>query len=412
VFYKPLDFHSKLSERYGPARYGVYVLKKKGDPTWVDLGAASSIDAEIKKLRTALSNRKSSDVTQIARTLDEAVMRPIRKLTGDARMILISPDGALNLVPFGTLVDEQNRYLIENYSFVYLSSGRDLLRITAPVRSRQGPVVVANPLFDLDDNTNPKTSAQPSGQTNASQGRSDLGNARFTPLSGTAEEAQALSTILVSATVLTKERATETALKQLKGPSVVHIATHGFFLQDTETQRGRERSLSRGLILGGESLSQLNLSSGQNPLLRSGLAFAGANTRRVNNADDGILSAYEASGLDLWGTKLVVLSACDTGVGEVRVGEGVYGLRRALVMAGAESQVTTLWQVDDAATRDLMVDYYTRLQKGEGRNDALRNAQLSMLKSANRSHPFYWASFIQVGQWRPLDQHLMPAESK
>lgn len=99
----------------------------------------------------------------------------------------------------------------------------------------------------------------------------------------------------------------------------------------------------------------------------------------------------------------MVLSACDTGVGEVKVGEGVYGLRRALVLAGAESQVTTLWQVDDVATRDLMVDYYTRLQKGEGRSDALRNAQLSMLKSANRSHPFYWASFIQLGDWRALD---------
>ena len=98
-----------------------------------------------------------------------------------------------------------------------------------------------------------------------------------------------------------------------------------------------------------------------------------------------------------------MLSACDTGVGEVKVGEGVYGLRRALVMAGAESQVTSLWQVDDVATRDLMVDYYTRLQAGEGRGEALRNAQLNMLKSTDRSHPYYWASFIQLGDWRKLD---------
>jgi CHAT domain-containing protein len=90
-------------------------------------------------------------------------------------------------------------------------------------------------------------------------------------------------------------------------------------------------------------------------------------------------------------------------VGEVKVGEGVYGLRRALVIAGAETQVTSLWQVDDAATRDLMVDYYTRLQKGEGRGEALRNAQLSMLKSSDRSHPCYWASFIQIGDWSKLE---------
>jgi CHAT domain-containing protein len=89
--------------------------------------------------------------------------------------------------------------------------------------------------------------------------------------------------------------------------------------------------------------------------------------------------------------------------GEVKVGEEVYGLRRALVIAGAESQVTSLWQVDDAATRDLMVGYYMRLQKGEGRGEALRNAQLNMFKSADRSHPYYWASFVQIGDWRKLE---------
>ncbi|MFN2493166.1 MAG: CHAT domain-containing protein [Pyrinomonadaceae bacterium] len=146
--------------------------------------------------------------------------------------------------------------------------------------------------------------------------------------------------------------------------------------------------------------------------MRSGLAFAGANNRRnIATDDNGILTAYEAAGLDLWGTKLVVLSACDTGVGEVKVGEGVYGLRRAIVIAGAEGQITSLWQVDDAATRDLMVDYYTRLQKGEGRGEALRNGQLSMLKSPNRNHPYYWASFIQLGDWRPLTQPVIPAKN-
>ena len=140
----------------------------------------------------------------------------------------------------------------------------------------------------------------------------------------------------------------------------------------------------------------------------------------------GALTAYEAAGLDLWGTRLVVLSACETGVGEVQNGDGVYGLRRALVLAGSESQVMTLWQVSDDATRDLMIEYYRRLQSGAGRGEALRAVQLAMLsgaqkasggqqrglggdqpanrRDANWSHPFYWAAFIQSGAWQGMTQ--------
>src|SRR5262249_16302935 len=152
----------------------------------------------------------------------------------------------------------------------------------------------------------------------------------------------------------------------------------GFFLQDSNTVAG-----------------------GDNPLLRSGLAFAGANLAR--RGQDGILTALEASGLDLWGTKLVTLSACDTGIGEVRNGEGVYGLRRAFVLAGTETLVMSLWPVSDSISRETMVAYYTALRAGLGRGDALRQAKLAMLKRRGRQHPFYWASFIQSGQWASLD---------
>jgi CHAT domain-containing protein len=103
--------------------------------------------------------------------------------------------------------------------------------------------------------------------------------------------------------------------------------------------------------------------------LRSGLALAGANKRDLAISDNGILTALEMASLDLWGTQLVVLSACETGLGDTRIGDGVYGLRRALVIAGTETQIMSLWEVDDAATRDLMVDYYDRLIKGEGRGE-------------------------------------------
>ena len=116
-----------------------------------------------------------------------------------------------------------------------------------------------------------------------------------------------------------------------------------------------------------------------------------------------MLTALEASGLNLWGTKLVTLSACDTGIGEVRNGEGVYGLRRAFILAGAETVVMSLWAVSDAVTRETMVAYYTGLRAGLGRRDALRQAKLAMLQRRARQHPFFWAGFIQSGEWANLE---------
>ena len=123
---------------------------------------------------------------------------------------------------------------------------------------------------------------------------------------------------------------------------------------------------------------------------------------RGPSAEDGLLEAREIMNLKL-NAELAVLSACETGIGEVKNGEGVYGLRRALALAGAESQVMSLWQVSDIGTRDLMVDFYKRLKAGEGRAEAFRHAQLDMLSDKNRSHPYYWASFIQSGAWTDLN---------
>src|SRR5262249_34439710 len=139
----------------------------------------------------------------------------------------------------------------------------------------------------------------------------------------------------------------------------------------------------------------------ENPLLRAGLALAGANEQKEGGA--GILTALEMTGLNLWGTKLMTLSACDTGVGEVRKGDGVYGLRRALTLAGTETQVMSLWAVSGRWTRELMVAYYQRLHQGQGRGAALRNAQLQMSKDLKRRHPYYWAGFILSGEWANLE---------
>jgi CHAT domain-containing protein len=207
-------------------------------------------------------------------------------------------------------------------------------------------------------------------------------------------------------TPLIGARATETAIKGKRAPRVLHIATHGFFLHDQTLQRRPPGGLAQ--IGGSGSVFGPSLST-ENPLLRSGLALAGAN-RRESGAQDGILTALEVAGLDLWGTELVVLSACDTGRGKVVVGEGVYGLRRALVIAGAESQLVSLWEVDDEATRELMEAYYARLAAGEGRSEALRRVQLEMLGSEEYSHPYYWASFIPIGAWGPIEGPTGAAE--
>src|SRR5262249_51467508 len=184
--------------------------------------------------------------------------------------------------------------------------------------------------------------------------------------------------------------ATESAVKALHGPPVLHIATHGFFLPDQPELRAPSSGDMRGGTLAFGGLGRPGVYA-ENPLLRSGLVFAGVNQGKSGN-DDGVLTALEASQLDLYGTKLVVLSACETGVGETPSGDGVYGLRRALVMAGAETQVMSLWKVDDAATREQMEAYYAGLLKGVGRSEALRQTQLAMLRDPKHAHPYYSAS--------------------
>jgi CHAT domain-containing protein len=236
--------------------------------------------------------------------------------------------------------------------------------------------VIAAP--DFENGARAGASADPS--PGASRRSRDLAGMRFEPLPGTEAEGRAVADALGVKPFL-GQRASETLLRELQGPAVLHVATHGFFLPDQSDPASP---------------------ASENPLLRSGLAFAGANGAPPG-ADDGILTAFEMAGLDLWGTRLVVLSACETAVGEASVGEGVYGMRRALVIAGAESQLASLWKVDDLATQQLMTDYYKRLRAGEGRSAALRNVQLSMLAGGSHAHPFFWASFIPIGARGPID---------
>jgi CHAT domain-containing protein len=403
--YEPYDVRQRDdASGNGPPRYVVYAIPAEGEVRWKDLGDAKEIDAAVNAFRQALRDPKQGDTRQLARTLDEKLMQPVRSLGIDVRRLVISPDGELNLVPFEALLDDQGHYLLQNYSISYVTTGRDLLRMQVARTNAGDPVVLADPFFGEPKITQIVTADPPQRRpVNAAAARrsvttgENLSDVYFAPLAGTAEEARALKSLFPEAKVLSGAHATKAELKQVKAPAILHIATHGFFLEDasqgpvsapTKSGSNPARGIHAGIKI-------------ENPLLRSGLALAGANLDK-DGSEDGILTALEASNLNLWGTKLVTLSACDTGVGEVKNGEGVYGLRRAFVLAGAETLVMSLWPVSDYVTRQLMTDYYSGLKKGVGRGEALRQAQLTMLKRKGRQHPFYWASFIQAGEWANL----------
>jgi CHAT domain-containing protein len=322
--------------------------------------------------------------------------------------VFIAPDSEVNLVPFGALLDAKGKLYLQKYAFTYLSSGRDLLRLGSSRPLSPGkPLLFANPRYG--ERGGGSTAPRPGGRGIPAE---DFLKMRFPPLPGTQAEAVAIAKIVPGLEMKTDDQATESAIKAVQSPSVLHIATHGFFLSPVPivTSLG-----TRGLELDPEAppppagggakaagAPRRHVGAMDNPMLRSGLAFAGANALKSGD-EDGILTALEASTLDLDGTDLVVLSACETGVGEVERGQGVFSLRRALVEAGAATQVMSLWEVDDDATKLLMSGYYEKLfKKGKGRTEALREVQLAMAERKDVAHPFFWAAFIVSGDPSPL----------
>jgi CHAT domain-containing protein/Tfp pilus assembly protein PilF len=392
--YSPFD-PKGVNVHWGKPRYVVCLLKREGSPVIVDVGEAEVIEILVQGFRKALTDPRRAIVKEVAKQLSEKLFEPLRSYLGNTERLLISPDGALNLLPFAALADAKGEYLAKRFEINYLTSGRDLLRLASEASSRSGAVVLADP--DYDNRASMLAQFDTLIPPQHSNDDLDRRGMVFTSLPGTIEEAKALKVLLQlnDQSVLTGANATEAKLKQLHGPRLLHIATHGFFLGDQASSAADLTPV--GLI---QHLHSIPL--GENALLRSGIALAGANPRRSGANNDGILTAAEMARIDLSGTELVVLSACETGVGDVQNGEGVYGLRRALVLAGAQTQVASLWKVPDAATKDLMVDYYERLLKGEGRSAALRDAQQKMISSQEHSHPYFWAAFVPIGNWVPL----------
>ena len=231
---------------------------------------------------------------------------------------------------------------------------------------------------------------------------SGLRGLNFLPLPGAEREGQLIAAEMdsqkVNQTTFNRQAAEEAVVNGLQiPPQVLHIATHGFFLQPDQNLRRRLLSLQRG--------AELSIPPpGDNPLLRAGLAFAGINKKapllgEIDPQNDGVLTALEVLDLQLSGTQLVVLSACETGLGEIHEGEGVYGLRRAFQEAGVAEVVNSLWEVSDAGTQALMTAFYRRFMAGQSARAALRDAQLELKASDIWSSPFIWSAFMMVGSY-------------
>jgi CHAT domain-containing protein len=358
-------------------RYLAVVLLPNAETRALDLGPTEPIDRAAMELREALANRDAGYLVP-ARALYQLAFQPLLPLLGKAQRLFLSPDGQLGLVPFAALHDGQ-QFLIDSYDFTYLTSGRDLLSRFQPAASTGSVAVLADPDFHT--------------------ARAHLGQAPLAPLPGTRLEAQAIQRLIPNAQLFLGPEANKQRLLQLPTPAILHLATHGFFLDDSPAPED-----SRGLGTFGGMAESAPVRRVHHPLLRSGLVLSGAEPQASESgtlpAASSLVTALELAGMDLWGTQLVVLSACDTGRGDVLLGQGVYGLRRAFVTAGAETVVTSLWKVRDDSTHLLMESYYRNLLAGQGRASALRSAMRSMRET--HPHPHDWAPFIVLGRDAPL----------
>ena len=384
----------------------------------VPLGSAAAVDNLIATWRrTALEGLTAagavrpgaeSSLRRIGLSLRARLWDPIApRLTGATRIFIV-PDGAINLVPFGALPADRGQYLVDSSPPLhYLSSERDLVTFDAAfTRVAKGLLAIGGPTYG----PLPPGTDHPSCATFASLSFPELPGARRE-----VEDVSALWRTLERddgplPLVLTGARAQEGAFKQQSpGHRVLHLAMHGFFLD------GRCEDViagTRGVSvvprsLAGRSSTPVRSRGVQNPLLLSGLAMAGANRRAAaaTGNDDGILTAEEVAALDLDGVEWAVLSACDTGLGAVRAGEGVFGLRRAFRIAGARTVIMSLWPVEDQATRSWMRALYeARLRDKLTTADAMRYASLTMLNERRAkglsTHPLYWAGFVAAGDWR------------
>lgn len=384
--------HKKWSETW---RYLAFVLTPENQVHVVDLGDAQEIDTQIEKTLSAINISHTELVTDLKAaanqadaalaTLAQKILQPLAPYMGTFPLLIVSPDGELNRVPFAALRTPDDRYLIEHVTLVYVASGRDFLQERNGEPATVDLLLVANPDFDNQHVLG--------GTALAAVERAGDFDRGFAPLPGTAQEAEAIPPLLSSAQKpLQQAQATEFAVRAVRSPKILHLATHGFFLENEEIFLPTTLSIPA---------SDPPVPIEMNPMVRSGLALAGANhAREITRGDDGLLTALEVTSMDLRGTDLVVLSACETGRGKVQVGEGVYGLRRAFTLAGAKNLLMSLWKANDLMTLYQMKVFYRAYRNGKSAAEALREAQLRSIASLRaQTRASYGEELAPVKLW-------------
>lgn len=386
--------------RWLPTRYVAWIVPSAGSGSVkiVDLGESAPIDAKVMEMREQipkdfkrLKQVGEAQATEELRTatleLSKLLLAPLEESLTEVEELILSPDGELWTLPWDALITQDGSYLIETYRTRYVISGRELVR-DVPERALVGaPVIFADANFDLsqDDVLMADTGIQ-------SELRS-ISNAYFPQLKSSAAEAVSIRPSIdgytgESSKLFMADECQEASFKDLHRPRVLVVSTHGYVEKPSDPEEGQSK-----------------VTSYDYPLLRCGLAFAGANNRKLatqEGKEDGILTGLEIVGIDLRGTELVVLSACQTGLGDVQDGEGVAGLRHAFQLAGARAVISSLWEVEDGATARLINAFFGNLAKGLSKSEALRQAQLSQIESRRgrfgAAHPFFWSAFTLTGE--------------
>ncbi|MGE5624639.1 MAG: tetratricopeptide repeat protein [Bacillota bacterium] len=381
----------------------VVTPETRDQPQFIVIGKAAGLESDPVADYAARLRKAGPAPLPGQTTFYEAYWAPLEPALKGATRVYLSPDGVFNQASLGIVPDPAGKLLMERYDLRIVPSTKDVLRHVTGATSEDA-VLMGGPSFDLPAADYLAAVGKLGGGTNdtrlAARTQVSIPVARgaeaahcplpdtgiLCPLPGTAEEVAGIDALLSrkqwQARLYQSDLALEEAIKSVHHPRLLHIATHGFFLPD-----------------------QKNLV--EDPMLRSGLYFAGADNTLAGNpspegADDGVLTAYEAEQLDLEGTELVVLSACDTGLGSSQNGEGVFGLNRALQEAGAQAVIMSMWSVPDQETRELMQFFYANWLGGMEKHEALRQAELKEREVVKARYsqdlPYYWGAFVMVGQ--------------
>lgn len=356
----------------------------------VSLGPFDPKAYQLQLRKLSDSSASSISASEAGQLLYRQLLAPVEELFSGIETLLIIPDDTLHHLPFEALKDKKGHYLVETFEVSYLNTAREFedLPFEFPPKSA---VVFAGVDYGHEGKAVP---GKPKQFESTRGGAVRNGGRDWQPLKATLREAEDVSKALSVKPVLGKD-ATESRFKKLApGADWIHIATHGYVAEQLGSLAGLE-DLGKG-YLEVERALQGYRTIAMDPLKNAGLIFAGAN-KGGDGVDDGDLTAYEVASLDLSRAQLVILSACRTGLGELKGAEGVFGLKRAFIVAGAQRLLLSLWDVDDQATAMLMKQFYHALAEGQKPVSALRSAKLKMLQTPEFASPASWAGFVLIG---------------